>query len=36
MFYRGINPTDMGYAELKYYGGWHAIIEEQWQKATGS
>jgi len=28
LFYRGIYPSDMGYAELKYYHGWHEVIAE--------
>lgn len=35
VFYRGINPSDMGYADLRYYHDWHELISEtEWNKAS--
>lgn len=28
IFYRGVNPSNMGYAELKFYSKWHNIAAD--------
>ena len=29
VFYRGIDPSGMGYAQLSYFGRWHKIISDE-------
>lgn len=31
MYYRGIDPSEKGYAELRYWHTWHELIEKSWK-----
>jgi hypothetical protein len=36
VFYRGIDPTGMGYADLRYWNQWHEkIADTELKKAQG-
>lgn len=34
IFYRGIDPSNMGYADLRYYNEWHTAIADAEVKAA--